>query len=246
MTLSDTIKTQIAPYKDYVSICLYDEDQLVYSHRADQQQPAASLIKLAILATQLDVSTNLNEPISLASTPTVGGAGVVQLLHTNTLPVSDVLALMIAVSDNYAANLMIQHLSMARINDWLTTHGFTQTILQRQLMDSECAAKGLDNFTTAQEAIDLLRYLLNTYPQVRPWFLKQQFRSKLPVTFDELPTDILVYNKTGEGPKVDHDVARFERSKHHIDLAVMTSGIDNRLEVMQLFGQLGQTIANSL
>ncbi|GAX03576.1 beta-lactamase class A [Secundilactobacillus pentosiphilus] len=246
MSLQTDINEIIAPYKESVSICMYHTDKPIYGFQEHKQMPAASLIKLAILAAQFEHHEDLNRSISTFRTPVVGGAGVLKQLKQSDWTISDILGLMISVSDNYAANVMIDHLSKASVNQWLIKNEYQETKLQRRLMDTDAQAAGNENLISAFDALRLFRQLMQNYPQTRKWFLNQQFRGKLPLMMDETATDVKIYNKTGEGPLIDHDVARFSKNGNFFDVAVLTWGIPDRLAVIAIMAKIGRLIYRSL
>lgn len=246
MNLEVALKELIAPYKKQISICMYNTDFLIFGHQEHRQLPAASLIKLGILATQLAQNEDLNQTINVSRTPKVGGAGVLQQLTPSELPIRDLLGLMISDSDNYAANVMIDHLSMTAINQWLDANHYEETSLQRRLMDTEAKKNGRENLISASDSLKIFRELMQHYPQTHSWFLNQQFRGKLPLTMDETAEDVAIYNKTGEGPNIDHDVARFAKNDHYIDVAVLTQGFTDRIAAITLMAKIGQLVYHSL
>ncbi|MCH5463104.1 serine hydrolase [Lactobacillus sp. LC28-10] len=246
MSLKTDIDELIASYNGQIAICMYDTNKLIYSHQEHTQVPAASLIKLAILATQLNRDEDLNQVIQISQTPQVDGAGVLKLLNQSEWSMSDLLGLMIADSDNYAANVMIDHLTMASVNLWLEQNGYKETSLQRRLMDTNARDHGQENLTSAFEAVRLFRELMNRYLLPQKWFLNQQFRGKLPLAMDETATDVKIYNKTGEGPLIDHDVARFSKHQHDIDVAVLTWNSADRLAAISVLAKIGRLVYTSL
>lgn len=246
MSLADQLTQLVAPYDGLVAGCVWQQDDCIWATRQDVRFPAASTIKLAILATLLDQQPDLDQPVAMAASPKVGGAGVLQLLHSTTMPLRDVMALMISVSDNYATNLLIKLVTMPAVNQWLTAHGFHQTQLNRLLMDGTAAAAGRENQISAADAVGILRYLLRHHPVVLPWLLNQQFRYKLPASFDETTSTIQVANKTGEGPLIDHDVARFETATGQFDVAILTKGFEHRQDALTLLSSIGAELAAEL
>lgn len=248
MSLAHDLQHLVQPFAaDQVGLLVSHGDEVVLNWHADHMFPAASLIKLAILTTTMSRHPNLETSVSLASTPVVAGAGVLQLMPSLTqLPLKTVLTLMLAVSDNYAANLAIQRLSMSTVNKWLEANGYQVTRLNRLLMDTKASGQGFENVTTATEAWRLFRYSMTRFPETKQWFGDQQFRYKLPAAIDEIDTPITVLNKTGEGPYVDHDVARFSLADDDYDVALLTAGITDRTQVIQLHEQVGQLIAKAL
>ncbi|MTV82884.1 serine hydrolase [Secundilactobacillus folii] len=246
MNLETALKQLIEPYKQYASISLYHANHFEFSFRDQEQLPAASLIKLAILGTQMSQQPDLSDPVDVSKTAPVGGAGVLQLLSSSRYSLGDILGLMIADSDNFAANVMIDRLSMNGINSWLDHQEYLHTHLGRYLMDSSAQKTGHENLISAADALRLFRDLLAYFPQIEPWFINQQFRYKLPVSFDETSTAVTVMNKTGEGPMIDHDVARFQKGNDWYDIAVLTNGIPDRIDALNLLGKIGRVIYRSL
>ena len=246
MSLANRLTTLVAPYEPLVAGCVWQGEQCIWATREQVSYPAASTIKLAILATLLDQQPDLDQPISMTLSPKVGGAGVLQLLHATTMPLRDVMALMISVSDNYATNLLIEFVTMPAVNQWLAAHHFQQTQLNRLLMDGTAAAAGYENQISAADAVGILRYLLREHPVVLPWLLNQQFRYKLPASFDETTSTIQVANKTGEGPLIDHDVARFKTTSGQFDVAILTQGFEHRQDALTLLSSIGAELATAL
>src|SRR5205807_6640269 len=68
----------------------------------------------------------------------------------------DVAQFMVAVSDNTAANVLIDRLGMENVNATLRSLGLTKTLLRRHMMDSEAAKRGNENVSTPQEMAWLL------------------------------------------------------------------------------------------
>ena len=96
-----------------------------FYHNADEVFPAASIIKLHILVEVLRQAEqgmlSLTEEITITNPDKVGGAGVIQALHTGlSLPVCDLAALMIIVSDNTASNLLIKLAGIDKINVFIS------------------------------------------------------------------------------------------------------------------------------
>ncbi|MFD1125417.1 serine hydrolase [Lentilactobacillus raoultii] len=213
---------------------------------ANQAFRSASLIKLGILNDVLAHAPSLTQLIKVKPDLLVGGAGVLQLLSVKVLPLRDLLSLMISVSDNSATNLVIDQFGLAKINQFLKVSGFSQTRLNRYLMDTTALNRGIDNYTSPAESLALLETILEKYPIARQWFLNQQFRYKLPGAFDESGNGIQVFNKTGEGYQIDHDVAKFVYRNHSIAIALLTFGSKNRANTIHLFNQVGQLCATYL
>jgi beta-lactamase class A len=106
---------------------------------ADARFPAASTIKTAVMIEAwqqaADGRLSMDTPITLRETDKVAGAGVLRGLHGSqgglVLTVSDLVHLMIVLSDNTATNLLIGRLGTARVNERLEAYGLKETKLFR-------------------------------------------------------------------------------------------------------------------
>jgi len=105
---------------------------------ADTPVQTASVIKLAILYEALEQiregKAHWDDKIALNKADQVPGAGVLQLLDTPTpLTLKDVLTLMIAMSDNTAANLAMDKVGIPNVNRRLDLLGLKDTYLYKKV-----------------------------------------------------------------------------------------------------------------
>ena len=86
------------------------------------------------------------------------GAGLSWLLQTRRLPFGDVLLLMIALSDNLCTNLVIRRIGIERLNAiFRGPLGLPDARIERKLFDYDARARGLDNYVSAADCIQLYR-----------------------------------------------------------------------------------------
>ena len=109
------------------------------TRRGDETFPTASLIKVPVMVTVFDLVTkgelSLDDPLTLLKIDKVGGAGVLHLLHPGlVLTVRDATALMIAVSDNTATNLILDRVLMRRVWDKMEALGLMHTKVHHKVM----------------------------------------------------------------------------------------------------------------
>jgi len=106
--------------------------------RADDVYPTASVIKLPILLTLMQQVENglydLNTPLMLRRADKIGGSGLLQHLTPGlTMPLRDWAFLMMNISDNLATNVLIDHVGLEAVNEWLQAHDFADVRLRRKI-----------------------------------------------------------------------------------------------------------------
>ena len=88
---------------------------------------------------------------------------MLQYMHAGlNITLRDCATLMIILSDNTATNLLIDYLGIEKINNEIRRLGMQKTALQRKMMDAEAKARGLDNFTSAQDVHVILAAILDS------------------------------------------------------------------------------------
>jgi beta-lactamase class A len=139
---------------------------------ADQPVQTASVIKLAILYEALQQiragRVHFNDPLTLNHDDQVPGSGVLLFFDTPlNITFKDALTLMIALSDNTAANLSMDHVGIKNVDDRLVSLGLKNTWLYREVfkpatgpMPADQKQFGLGK-TTAREMAELMERLAN-------------------------------------------------------------------------------------
>ena len=161
-----------------VSIIVEDKDGLViFEHNAHKVVPSASVIKIPILVELMvqaqALEINLEDEYLLKEEDIVGGSGELQhLTPGHELTIKELAVEMIRVSDNTATNVLINKLGFDRINQLLEANGFTNTQLERLMMDFDAIKQGKQNYTSASEMNRLLRMILTSE------ILKPEFSQK--------------------------------------------------------------------
>lgn len=233
----------------------------VFGYNEDEVMPAASLIKIPILYTLFSGvdkgKYNLSKQISYGEESTVGGAGILSNLSSRpSLNLLDLAELMITLSDNTATNLLINYMGKEVVNSFLNEHNFSETRLQRLMMDSQARKAGRENTTTAREMARLLNFVLpnkndlkmaplsvNKQNQAREILCRQQFRDKLSY-LTEIEWDNIA-SKTGELPGVQHDASLFLTSKPMI-VVTMFQNLPDPGEGRLLHAKIGRIIGQYL
>ncbi len=198
------------------------ETDCLYAYHSQQRFPAASIIKLAVYRYYLQQVQQhqfcLNQAVEIAPQQFVAGAGILtHLPERKKWQLKELLLLMLVVSDNTAANVLIDFVGLSVIQASLTS---PDICLARYMMKPE---QNKENQVTAAASARLLRecLALESILQITPSFLaKQQFQEGVPGLLAEadLP-GLQIYNKTGRLHLIEHDVACFELHQQRIYLA---------------------------
>ena len=165
------MKDVFAPVRDWLDrtrgvsgIQVLDEGgAALFGQHEDEEFPAASVIKLplvmALYAEAAEGRLSLDERVPVGTR--VGGSGVLGVLPSvEQLSLRELAAITVSVSDNTAANALIDRVGVERMAGRLRDWGITSTRLQRRLFDLEAKARGLENLMTPRETALLLLRLV--------------------------------------------------------------------------------------
>ncbi len=191
-----------------------------FYYRADERIPSASIIKLPIMvaamATAHEGRLDLDEIHILTDSEKVGGAGILQTYpNRSRVSYTDLVRLMITISDNTATNILITDVGREAINARMQTIGLAKSQLNRVMMDTVAAKQGRENLVTAREMNQLLtkiyRHQLLTPPlceQMLTILKQNEDTLTIPRLLPHLPTGnpITVAHKTGTLTYVRGDV----------------------------------------
>jgi len=223
---------------------------LAFSYQPDHSFLAASLIKLPMLLTfglavqegELDSFQRLE----LHAAEVVPGCGILRDLMPGLKPtLTDLVTLMIVLSDNTATNMVMDVLGIEAVNATLERFELHDTRLRRKMFDWQAQAQGRENVTTAADVAHLL-HVFWADPALRAdmreqalAILKRQFyESKLPAWTDE-PRRWA--HKTGELDDADHDAGFLLLEESAVIVALLSSGATKR-ERVRLANEIGQVV----
>ena len=139
MQLKDQIREICAGFDGRIGLSAYNfqtEEWLGY--QAEDLFPTASVIKLPVLLTLMqqveDGLYGLDEPLMLRRSDQIGGSGLLQHLSPGlTMPLRDWAFLMMNVSDNLATNVLIDHVGLLTVQQWLIDNGYPDVQLHRKI-----------------------------------------------------------------------------------------------------------------
>ena len=120
----------------------------------------------------------------------------------------DLAQFMVAVSDNTAANILIDRIGKDNVNAMLRGLGLTKTMLRRKMMDFAAARRGEENISTAQEMVRLLETIYKgkiLKKELNEQFIQQLSTLKESYIPHDLPPGVQVANKPGNLQNVRTD-----------------------------------------
>ncbi len=145
-------------------------------------------------------------------------------------------------SDNTATNLLIEQLGMAEIQAWIAERGWQTMQLNRVMMDLAARARGIDNWSNAQEMLDFMERLVKrtlTDTASCDWILdvlhRCEDKEKIPFLFQP---PVFVANKPGELPGNRSDVGYVHDAEHEVVMAIFCDGLPD--EAAELANDLWQ------
>ena len=232
----------------------------------DELFPQASSIKIAVLA----------ELYHQAQLSAEGAAGKAKLSDLYTVNAGDLVAdsdimlgltpsvtrltnhdlatMMVAVSDNSAANVLIDRVGMDNVNRLMDSLGLTQTRLRRKMMDVKAAAEGRENVSTPREMMTLLEQIYRgkvLNKEMTDGFLKMLSTHKTGYIAHDLPDGVQSATKPGELEAVRNDSGIVFAQNRPYVICVMTTYLRNERDgeeaimrissaAFQLFDRLGR------
>ncbi|MDD5194995.1 MAG: class A beta-lactamase-related serine hydrolase [Candidatus Omnitrophica bacterium] len=207
---------------------------LKISHKENERYPAASLIKLPILAVAFQAAAErkvaLSQDVVIRKRDITGGSGI---LKTKRLPfklsLTELLEIMIANSDNTATNKVIDILGSGYINRKFRTLGLRHTTLRRKMMDFSGRKKGIENYTSTSDIVTLLERIYNNKlvdsksSNLALSFLRnQKVNDRIPLY---LPGAVDIAHKTGLERGVVHDAGIIYTPKGDYIICVLTKKV---------------------
>jgi beta-lactamase class A len=210
-----------------------------YFLHADEVFPQASSIKLCILV-ELYRQAQQGK-LRLTDIYTVNAADLVQdsdimgglTPGVTKITLRDLATMMVAVSDNSAANVLIDKVGMENVNAFLTSFGLRSTRLRRKMMDLKAAGEGRENVSTPNEMAKLLQALYEgkiLNQEMTADFFKVLATHKNSWIPRDLPDELKIANKEGSLEGVRNDSGIIFVEKRPYILCVMTTYLHRERE----------------
>lgn len=228
----------------------YNEQELFY---------AASVIKVPIMASVYSSVERgdlaLTDLVVLNKEDYVGGSGVLQhFTPGSSLPLQDIIMLMIIQSDNTATNLLIDLVGVEDIRSSMKEAGMVYSTFYNKLMLSKPNPKGANRIAPVDISVLLHKMATGKLvsskasDQMVDVMKKQQIRDCLPENLPSPYSDFNhgmtlweLANKTGWIPGTRHDVGIFYVGNRKFIATILSKDEDDLLS-KRILSQIGQEI----
>ena len=177
----EDVLTDVVPDASAVVLTEVGGEPIAVRRDGDARRVAASTIKLPILLEVLRAERrgelDLSRGYTIRSSDVVGGTGELQGQAGRTVPLGEIVRLMIVRSDNVGTNVLLRQLGdgdaatgMARVNRLMADLGYRATRVQRTMLDTAAQQRGLENYVSADELASILEGARRDtlLPEVRP------------------------------------------------------------------------------
>ena len=234
-------------------------DEETFLLRGDDIFAQASSIKITVLAELYDQEqrgrrgetgvARLNDLYTVRSEDIVPDSFIMLGLTPGVTRVTnrDLATMMVAVSDNSATNVLIDHIGMANVERMLIGLGLKNTHLKRKMMDIEAARQGRENVSTPREMMTLLEAIYRN--KLLDKDLTADFFKVLSTPKDSsipklLPAGIVIANKPGELEAVRNDSGIIFVPNRPFVICVMTSYLHDERAGQQAISEIGLAAYN--
>jgi beta-lactamase class A len=230
--LRDSLRSEIISFDGQPSVVIKDLKtgwELYYEK--NKLYPAASLAKIPIMGAVFKAAeegaVRLGDAVELKGSYKVNGSGYLKDMPNGMyFSLGKLIEIMIAESDNTAANILINMLGFDYINQFFKEAGMVNSSLNRKMMDFKSRSRGIENYTTSQDMAIILEriyrgQLLNKKVSLQCLgVLKlQRINDRIP---GKLPDEAVVAHKTGLENNVCHDVGIVFTPKGDYLICVLT------------------------
>ncbi|MBU5668302.1 class A beta-lactamase-related serine hydrolase [Peptoniphilus sp. MSJ-1] len=254
--LKERVKKIIEKSSGNISLSFYDlKENNGFGFNEENKVPSASMIKLLIMIETFELvkegKFSLDDKIEINKDKIVGGSGILKEFEEgHKFSLRELLTLMIIVSDNSATNIIIDLVGKDRINKRAEKLNLESTILQRKMMDSDAAKRGLDNFTSSKDIANILEKIYNKevvdeiYCETMLDILLRQHERQRLQRF--LPEDVKIANKSGDLDNLENDGGIFLIENHPYILVVLINDADSNADAQESIGRISKLIYDEL
>jgi beta-lactamase class A len=163
--LQDSLRTRIAGFSGTVSLYAKNLDTgVAVGIRESEPVRTASTIKLPILLAVFDAvargQAKWTDPLTLTPAEKVSGSGILgsEISDGVQLPLSDVVHLMMVLSDNTATNMVLERFGADTVNAYLDTIGIKTTRAMRKIRGDGNQLKSTSGWSAAGKLPENQKY----------------------------------------------------------------------------------------
>lgn len=224
-------------------------DDDVHTYREDVAFYPASTVKVPnAMANMLEFENELDKIITVEHP--VDGCGVLHTLgHTQEITLYDAIVLSIIISDNTAANMVIDHIGVKELNEKYQQFGMKDTYLRGKYYDFENKDRR-SSTVTAKDLYECMR-LLTQENDIFPSHLRsnlldimkrQQFNDRIGAFLlnqDDGEKEFYIASKTGSVNNLEHDFGVISYNGKTVTFALCTDGWQSHVEARMFLMNLG-------
>ncbi len=237
------------------SIILKDltKNEVLYARDLDRQLPSASTIKVLIMVEafrrMLKGCLDMKEKLRVKKEDKVSFSLITEMKEEE-YAIGDLITLMMTISDNTAANLLIDRLGMDPINETAWSIGLSNTALRRKMMDLDAVKAGRQNMTSPKDMQlifeKLYRNAILTPDACREMLDIMSIVIRKDGLIRDLPVEVRVARKTGELDNLNHDIGIFFMGSVDYLLGVFATGLKDNVEGSEYIARLSKIIFSHL
>ena len=144
---------------------------------------------------------------------------------------------MITESDNTATNILIRYLGMDNINEYISSNGYGETVLRREMMDFSAVAAGRENYTSVRDLGKFFSRLANhscvgqEYDDLMMEILLQQTDTEV---FPAAVPNVRIAHKTGELDNLYDDGGIVFKENVPFVIVIMNDDVSRGRAVVQM------------
>jgi beta-lactamase class A len=248
--LQEAIQAKIAGFPGTVSLYAKNLDTgATIGIRETDPVRTASTIKLPIMAAVFDAvaqgKAKWSEPLTVTAADKVSGSGVIgsEFSEGVQLPLSDVLHLMIVLSDNSATNMILERFSADAVNAYLDRIGIKSTRSLRKILSGSKPAAGISaagklpenqkyglGVSTPRDMVTIIEKLERgelVSPEASREMIAVLKRCQDNTGVRRRVRDVPIANKTGALDALRSEVALVYSKGGRIAMAITVDGIPN-------------------
>lgn len=249
--LDQKLQKLISPYGKKAGIYFIDlESGIEFGINGRNKFPAASVAKVPVMATAFHLAEsgllNFNKKIVFREKDKLPGSGVLRWMRANRqYSLSNLVRLMIVLSDNTATRLVIDQIGLMEINNYMEKVGLKNTIIVDNTMLRE-APEGPINLTTPEDMARLWTMIKKSHgfnstssQQMLAYMRKQRYRWGI---WKGVPKGIEVANKTGNLDGILNDAGLVYAPSGNYVLSIFTQGFSKKRNARKLINKISEIV----